>query len=138
MAFKVLLVEDDRTTAFMLKRLLDAEGFEVVLVEDGEAAFKLLDLQNHFDLLIVDYQLPRLNGRELITRLQSSPSAQVPTIMISGVIKLSEIADLLQKGIDRFLPKPIEQRALVNYAKLLVGCPPSIEELLQAHDNLRI
>jgi CheY-like chemotaxis protein len=62
---RILLVEDNEAASRGLARLLEAQGFEVTTVSDGESALRALDASPPPDVLLTDMQLPDLDGREL-------------------------------------------------------------------------
>ncbi|WP_029685070.1 envelope stress response regulator transcription factor CpxR [Tatumella saanichensis] len=106
---KILLVDDDRELTSLLKELLEMEGFEVVVADDGEKALALLD--NSIDLLLLDVMMPRKNGIDTLKELRQQH--QTPVIMLTA--RGSELDRVLglELGADDYLPKPFNDRELV-------------------------
>lgn len=106
---KILLVDDDRELTSLLKELLEMEGFEVVVADDGEKALALLD--NSIDLLLLDVMMPRKNGIDTLKELRQQH--QTPVIMLTA--RGSELDQVLglELGADDYLPKPFNDRELV-------------------------
>ena len=95
----ILLVEDDKRARFILCEMLQNLGHNVIALGDGLKAEALLERPNKIDLLITDYQMPSLNGLQLIQRLRKRGDHR-PTILLSGygmaVPKLTpEFSDLV-------------------------------------------
>ena len=106
---KILLVDDDRELTSLLKELLEMEGFEILVADDGEKALSLLD--NSIDLLLLDVMMPRKNGIDTLKELRQQH--QTPVIMLTA--RGSELDRVLglELGADDYLPKPFNDRELV-------------------------
>jgi len=117
---RVLVVDDNHLIRRLLDLILEGAGHAAVEADSGEAAlgFALADPP---DLCIVDEAMPGMSGSQLIRALRTSPDqrlACVPVIGISGRAGARE--DLLAAGATMFLPKPIEERAVLGaIARLL-------------------
>ncbi|MEQ9672424.1 sensor histidine kinase [Coleofasciculus sp. G2-EDA-02] len=109
---KILAVDDDITVQIILQELLESEGHEVLLAEDGEAALlKTKELQP--DLIICDWMMPKLDGIEVCRRIKADP--QLATIFLILLTIREQVADRVQgldSGADDFLSKPIEPSEL--------------------------
>jgi CheY-like chemotaxis protein len=114
MAEKILLVEDDHTIRTKISHLLRREGYVVEEAGDGVQALELLETR-HFDLVITDFALPRMNGLELIERLQSI-LPELPVILISGYTSTAT-GTALVKGRAEFLRKPFKLETLTLTVK---------------------
>lgn len=79
----VLLADDNEFIRYSVGRLLRARGFRVIEAVDGANALELATDGGHVDVVITDYQMPRLNGVELLDRLRVVRPG-VPVILISG------------------------------------------------------
>lgn len=106
---KILLVDDDRELTSLLKELLEMEGFEVIVADDGEKALAVID--NSIDLLLLDVMMPRKNGIDTLKELRQQH--QTPVIMLTA--RGSELDRVLglELGADDYLPKPFNDRELV-------------------------
>ena len=115
----VLLVEDDPMTQILIKSLLTSVGHVVIVASSGEHALETLRSNNNFDLLITDVMMPGMDGRELIKCIIEDDSINdMPVIIISGIIKSSEVWSLLESGATYFIPKPIKKDVLYDYISL--------------------
>ncbi len=113
----VVLVADDQVhTTLMLQRVFEHEGYRVECVYDGlttlEAARRLIP-----DLLLLDIQMPGMNGFEVLTELRKDTrTANIPTIMITAMDGPDNVAQGMNLGADDFIPKPFHPRELLARA----------------------
>jgi CheY-like chemotaxis protein len=100
----VLHVEDSKVVADTVRDALEMEGFGVVTCADGATALRLLESKEHFDLLLLDNDLPHVSGVELLRRARQLPHRRrMPVIMLSAGDVETEAWDA---GVDAFLKKP--------------------------------
>ena len=107
----MLLVEDDKSLATALKELLEQEGYRVRLVLDGKRGLELA-LSEEFDLILLDYFLPGMDGREFLKRLRSEGS-KVPVIALTVVSDIKNKVDFFQTGADDYITKPFHFEELL-------------------------
>lgn len=108
---KILIVEDDRRIAQNIYRGLLNEGIESLIAYDGITG-KQMALAQHFDLIILDINLPGLRGTEVCKQVREyKPS--VPIIMLSAYGEIEDKVDGLKKGADDYLVKPFDFRELL-------------------------
>ncbi len=114
---RVLLVEDDRELAGMLRELLADEGYETEAAHDGQRGLHL-GLTGHYDVMVIDRRLPVLDGLELLRRLR----ARAVTTRVLVLSALGEVADRvagLDAGADDYLVKPFEAEELLARLRAL-------------------
>jgi CheY-like chemotaxis protein len=100
----ILHVEDSRMVAAAVRDTLQREGWRVVTCEDGSAGLRLIMGSEHYDVLLVDYDLPYVNGISLVRRARQLPHRQrTPIIMLSATNCEREAREA---GVDAFLRKP--------------------------------
>ena len=112
---KILLAEQSRAVSFALERLLAGRGYEVESVYDGIQALERLQ-NDSFDLLIVETDLPRIDGRRLV-RCLLTRDVKIPTI---GILPTSEVrgSDVAEsEGMDALLPKPYSAEEFLSLVK---------------------
>ena len=103
-AIKILHVEDNPTLAGLVQEIADNESWEIEHCIDGDTALEQLVGPTQYDLLLVDFQLPGLNGMELVEQVRTmSHRRDIPIVMMSGT--LSEAA-ARTAGANAFLRKP--------------------------------
>jgi two-component system cell cycle response regulator DivK len=111
---KVLYVEDNDDNVYMLKMRLELLGdFEVVAAEDGEKGCAMV-LSERPDLILMDLEMPRVDGWEATRRLKADPQTRdIPIIALSAHALAGEREKALAAGCDEFDTKPIEFERLV-------------------------
>lgn len=115
----ILHVEDDRQVANTVKDTLELEGWKVETCADGANALTKIESHAHYDMLLVDNDLPGMNGVELVRRARELVHRQrVPVIMLSASDCEQEA---LRAGANAFLRKPEDLLALVEIiARMLI------------------
>ena len=118
---KILCVEDNEDNLFMLQRRLTRAGFEVTITRDGaqsvEWAKTLLP-----DLIVMDLNLPALDGREATRRLKNQPETKhIPIIVLTADSAQKSRAEALAAGCDEFELKPIDFQGLVGKIRSLLS-----------------
>jgi two-component system, OmpR family, alkaline phosphatase synthesis response regulator PhoP len=103
---RILIVEDELHIAEGLRFNLEAEGYEVAHVENGEAGVGLVN-QCEFDLLVLDIMLPGMNGFEVARRLRDSGKF-LPILMLTARGRPDDVLSGFAAGADDYLPKPFE------------------------------
>jgi PAS domain S-box-containing protein len=111
----VLVVDDDRDYAQLLKRLLERQGFSVELAHDGDDALRKI-LSKRYQLVILDKNLPKRSGLDVLQEMRSSRSLhRVPVIVISGSAHAEEAAHTAQiLGAKKFLSKKLAPQSIVE------------------------
>jgi two-component system phosphate regulon response regulator PhoB len=103
---RVLLVEDDPEMAKLVRTMLEAAGLEVEHSENGEAAFDRA-LATSFDLVVLDWNLPGMNGVELCKKLRKEKSlSQMPILFLTGHAASHDVVEAFASGADDFVSKP--------------------------------
>ena len=107
---RVLVVDDDRQMLRAVTTALRARGYDVATATDGAAALERLATEQP-DLVLLDLGLPKLDGREVITRLRSW--SEVPVIVLSVRESQDEKAAALDAGADDYVTKPFGTKELL-------------------------
>jgi two-component system chemotaxis response regulator CheY len=118
----VLVIDDASLVRLYYRSLLEAAGFRVHEALNGiEALEKLPGLG--VDLLIVDVNMPQMDGLSFLKRLrQSDPSvAAIPALVTSTESRESDFLAARAAGANHYLPKPIDAETLVNFAAMFCG-----------------
>ena len=108
---KVLIVEDHTPTRMAMSRLIRQAGADVTTARDGEEGLGYL-LTQHFDVLLTELRMPKMDGFELLQHCQTLPQSHRPTrvIAISGEYE----ASALHGQPVQFLPKPFDLNVLLD------------------------
>jgi two-component system, OmpR family, alkaline phosphatase synthesis response regulator PhoP len=116
----ILIVEDERDIAELVKYHLDQAGLSARIVGDGKQALDLIG-REHPDLIILDLMLPGMDGLEVCKRLRSNPmTQQIPIVMLTA--RATEVDRIvgLELGADDYIPKPFSARELVARVKAVL------------------
>ena len=128
---RILIVEDEARLARLIARVLGEEGYAAETVGDGRSALTRA-LAEPFDLLIVDWMLPDLDGVQVIRRLRAAEMS-VPVLMLTARTQIEDRVEGLDAGADDFLPKPFAFPELLARVRALLRWP---REEKKAHDSV--
>lgn len=112
---KLLIIEDDKLIAKSLSNFFKSNNYIFDLASDGESGFNLAD-NNSYDLIITDYLLPKMNGKEIIKQLRKNGN-KTPILAISICNETNDKSTILNHGADDYLVKPFffkELQARIN------------------------
>ena len=109
---RILVVEDEQHLADGLRFNLEAEGYEVQLVDTGEAALVVLEGEAAFDVVVLDIMLPGIDGFEVMTRLRQAGQF-VPTLMLTARGHPDDVLKGFAAGADDYLTTPFELAILI-------------------------
>ncbi|HZI19618.1 MAG TPA: PAS domain S-box protein [Pyrinomonadaceae bacterium] len=124
---RILLIEDAPDTLDMLRVVFEGRGYTVAACLDAESALSAAETE-HFDLVVSDIGLPRLDGYELIRRLRSLPHmGGAPAIALTGYAAPKDAAAARDAGFDTHLPKPVDPAALTAEVERLLQARASAE-----------
>ena len=115
----LLLVEDDNELSTSLVLYLESEGYEVTLVEDGEAAEEEATRLPGYDLIILDAKLPEQNGFEVLRQAREE-GVRTPVLMLTGLGDHEHKMRGFQVGTDDYLTKPFEAEELLARIEVLL------------------
>jgi len=116
---RILIVEDDISLAGFLASELEAANFTVELVHDGEAAFTRLQDEHRYDLLILDLNLPKLDGISLLQRIKPS-LPRLRMLVLTARSRTEDKVKALQSGADDCLTKPFSLQELLARIQALL------------------
>src|SRR5690242_7959536 len=111
---EILVVDDDAMSRKVLARLLSAAGYNCRVCKDGSEALDTIR-DKPPSVLLLDFDMPGLNGAEVLRRLRSDPDsavAQIPTIMLTAHGSEQSEVSCLQAGADDFVTKPVNSSVL--------------------------
>ena len=111
---KVLVVDDDDINRLIAKEMLEDEGLEVDLADGGQQALEKIN-QYQFDIVLMDLQMPGMDGYETCEKIRSNPKHQDLTIIALSAHAMSEIKDkCLQVGMNDYVSKPFKIAELIK------------------------
>ncbi len=121
MSKTVMIVDDESVVVDIAKRKLESLGFNAVVAYDGQEAMDKLNSERP-DLIILDVQMPRMNGYTFLTELRKHPNS---TVAATPVVVVTAYADnnpiFTRHGIKAYLLKPLKLEKLIEKVQELVG-----------------
>ena len=115
---RVLLVEDDQSTAKSIELMLKSDGYVVDMTDMGEDGLEIGKLYE-YDIIILDLMLPDLDGYEVLKRLRAD-KVETPILILSGLSELDSKLKGLGFGADDYLTKPFDKRELMARIQAIV------------------
>ncbi|RKX18322.1 MAG: hybrid sensor histidine kinase/response regulator [Candidatus Zixiibacteriota bacterium] len=111
---KILLVEDNKFNMILAKKLLDKEGFQVETAVDGQKAVECVEASS-YDLILMDVQMPVLNGYEATAKIRDMQKISgefIPIIAMTANAQQGDKEECLAAGMDDYINKPINAKKL--------------------------
>jgi two-component system, cell cycle response regulator CtrA len=115
---RVLLIEDDRTTARSIELMLKAESFNLYITDVGEEGIDLGKVYD-YDIILLDLNLPDLSGFEVLRTLRVS-KVRTPVLILSGLAGIENKVKALGFGADDYLTKPFHKDELLARIRAIV------------------
>ena len=113
MTKRILVVEDEEDNRQILRDLLATSGYEMVEANNGEQALAAVD-QHRPDLILMDIQLPIMDGYEATRRIRANPAnKRIPIIAVTSYALSGNESMALAAGCDAYVPKPYSPRELL-------------------------
>jgi DNA-binding NtrC family response regulator len=136
---RVLIVDDEPNVRLVLGTALGSVGYSVVEAEDGQKALEHLGAGgSSFDLALLDLQMPRMDGMELLSRLRDS-GCLVPVVILTAHGSIPEAVTAMKRGAIDFLTKPITPEALRRVvAEVIARHESSPPELHPTEPSLKL
>ncbi len=120
MGSKILLVEDNPQNRYLVTFLLEKNGYEVVIAEDGEQALSVVE-EEEPDLILMDVQLPKMDGYEATRRIKADARFKdIPLVALTAHSMKGDRGRALAAGCDDYITKPVDAEGLLaRLAELL-------------------
>ncbi|CAH1043190.1 response regulator [Halomonas sp. TD01] len=114
----ILMVEDEEDIAFLLRFILERNGYQVEHAEDGKQALERIAIGTNNsqvpDLVLLDIMLPYHDGLEVLARLRALPAWEdVPVLMLTAKAREADIVRALELGADDYVTKPFQPDELL-------------------------
>jgi len=127
----ILVADDTESIRTLFRKLLGADGHEVIDVADGLAALDAVH-EHHPDVVLLDITMPHLDGLEVCRRLKSDPATRLtPVVLVTGLSDLQDRIKGIEAGADEFLSKPVHPLEL----RARVGSLTRMKQLFDALDS---
>lgn len=127
---KLLIADDSRVSRMMLLAITEKWGYEVILAEDGEQAWQIMQQDNAPQLLLLDWEMPKMNGIEVCKRvIASNNKTPVYILLLTSRTASADIVEGLSQGANDYISKPFDSAEL--QVRLQVG-----KRMLEMQDKL--
>lgn len=138
MGERILFIDDDESTVWLVSTLLKHNGFEVVEATNPEEGLKLA-YQNHPDLVLLDIMMPTMDGWEVCRRLREM--SDVPIVFLTAKSSVNDLVHGLDLGADDYVVKPFDNKELIARVRAHLRRVPAqagASELVFDNGNLTI
>lgn len=133
---RILLIEDDKLIGESIQQILESKNYKVDWFEDGESLLIAIK-NNKFDTIILDLNLPDINGEKLIQIIRNQ-KITTPIIIISTRNSIDDKVNILDIGADDFITKPFDSSELIARIKSTHRRYKGITSNILQYDNIAI
>ena len=117
----VLIIEDNPDNMLLISDILEFEGFNLLKAETGLAGFEMAE-ENQPDFVILDIQLPDIDGYEVLDRIRASEkTSTIPVIAMTSYAMAGDKERLLNAGCDGYVEKPIDPGSVMDQIRQAIG-----------------
>lgn len=117
---QAIVVDDSKAMRAILRNMLEDLGFAVWEAGGGDEALELFRRQGRPDVALVDWNMPGMNGVDLIRRMRAEPAWEgLRILMVSTEVESAQVSDALQAGAQEYLMKPFTAETLQAKLALL-------------------
>jgi two-component system chemotaxis response regulator CheY len=115
-----LVVDDSRAMRMILRRIMSEQGYAVVDAADGQEALDVLEGGARPDVALIDWNMPNVDGLELVTRIRKNPEwRSITLMMVTTESEYDQIVRALAAGAHEYVIKPFTPDAIVEKLQLL-------------------
>ena len=115
---KILVIEDGELERRFITRTLEKKGCVVMGTADGEKGVQMAQNESP-DLILLDYMMPGIDGREVCLRIKSDGTTKaIPIIFLTGSVSPKNVIDCYEAGAEYYLAKPIDAKTLTHQVEL--------------------
>jgi two-component system, chemotaxis family, chemotaxis protein CheY len=116
---RVLIVDDSRFIRGFLRGLLEPKGIECQEAADGQAGMDMLHTGLNFDLALLDWNMPKMNGLQMLKNMRAEGYCETKVLMVTTEAENDFIVRALEAGADEYLMKPFDDEALTEKLMML-------------------
>lgn len=109
---KILVIDDDAVNQDVVKAMLGNMQYESIPATDGSSGLKLLAETEDLKAVLLDWQMPEMNGIEVLKKIRSSKFKNIPVVMLTGEDKAEKVKEALEAGADNYIVKPFDEKTL--------------------------
>jgi two-component system chemotaxis response regulator CheY len=117
---KAMVVDDSRAVRMILRRTLEKHGYQVLEAGHGKEALEVLEQHPDVGLMLVDWNMPEMNGLELIRAVRSNPErSRIVLMMVTTETEIEQMVRALAAGANEYVMKPFTEEVITDKLKLL-------------------
>ena len=121
MTKRILVVDDSNAFRILEEKMLQIRGYSTIHASDGAAAFRMA-VAEHPDLILLDIQMPVMDGVQTLSALKSEPRTRdIPVVIVTTIGREKDRSILIKGGAADLLAKPIDGLTLVRKIRSLIG-----------------
>lgn len=121
MSKRILIVEDNPQNRYLVSFLLEQQGYELSIAEDGAQALEMLE-GDAPDLILMDMQLPKIDGYEATRRIKANERLRdIPLVALTAHSMRRDEQRAIDAGCDEFITKPVDADGLLALVSRLLG-----------------
>ena len=110
-----LIIDDSKALRKILRSMMERLQFEIVEAKNGQEGLDRLHEQEKLDLILVDWNMPEMNGLEFIRAVRQEPAyRELPILMVTTETNLEQIMTALETGANEYLMKPFDHESLMD------------------------
>ena len=118
---RALIIEDNEDNMELISFILKKHGYETLKAETGMQGFEMA-LQERPDFIILDIQLPDIDGYEVLQRIRNSEiKDNIPVIAMTSYAMTGDREKLLAAGCNGYIEKPIDSRKVIDQIRIIIG-----------------
>ncbi len=134
---KILVVEDIPINQLLMKTLLDDFGFQREIAANGKIAIQKME-KEHFDIVLMDLQMPEMNGFEATEYIRNVMKSDIPIIALTADVTTTDVNKCKAVGMNDYMSKPLDERILYTKIMEFVNQGPIVPFLYDQHTELKI
>jgi two-component system cell cycle response regulator DivK len=120
---RILIIEDNEKNMKLVRDILQAKGFETMEAVSAEEGLALVKL-HRFDLVLMDIQLPGMNGIEALECLRADEETnRIPVVAVTASVTMQDQSQITRAGFNAFISKPISVKEFLETVNAIVGKP---------------
>lgn len=128
-AISILVIDDSKSQLAMVEAIYQKRNYTVLTATSGKEGLEILN-NNHIDLIILDLEMPEMNGEQLLEKIRSDEQTlKTPVIILSGTENMDMVARVLKSGADDFIKKPFLVEELVLKSRVSLRLSKALKEL---------
>jgi two-component system, sensor histidine kinase and response regulator len=124
---KILVVDDSIENLYLIENILQNEGHEIILKDNGFEALQIID-KDHPDLILLDVMMPKMDGFEVTRKIRDNPNLPFIPILLITAYDYPSVVMGLDSGADDFIRKPVEIEELLARVRSLLRLKKTVDE----------